>query len=170
MIDEKPEKITEIIEMIQTAIGKENIYLEVIAQDEKLLPQLGKINHQVIQIAENMGTKCVTDNNFHYTNKQDKEPREIALAIKDGKKIYDEDRRKPKGDFYIMSEEEIREKLKGNDYSQLQIDEWVSNNEKIAESINTKINLNQTLFPNYDAPDDIREIYEGFKDKLVEKD
>ncbi|MEI7563817.1 MAG: hypothetical protein WCJ39_09680 [bacterium] len=143
--------------------------MEITAQDEKLLPEIKKINTQILHLAELTSTDCVVDNNFFYPKAGDKEAREIALAIKDGKKIYDEDRRKPKGEYYIMNEEEIRAICEKNGHNKTDIDKWIDNNNKVAEGINVEIDLNQTLFPNYDAPEDIVELYEKYKDILVEE-
>jgi DNA polymerase-3 subunit alpha len=169
MLDEKTEKIAEIIQMIKNAVGEENVYLEITAQDEKLLPEVKKVNTQILDLAQMTQTPCVVHNNFHYPNKEDKEAREIALAIKDGKKIYDEDRRKPKGDYYIMTEEEIRSICEKNGYEKTQIDNWIETNSQVAEGITPEIDLNQTLFPNYDSPEDIIEVYDQYKDQLVEE-
>lgn len=113
-LDEKIEKITEIITMIKDILGAEHVYLEITAQDETLLPEIKKINTQILELAQLTSTECVVNNNYFYPKSTDKEAREIALAIKDGKKIYDEDRRKPKGEYHIMSEEEIRTILAKN--------------------------------------------------------
>lgn len=168
-LDEKIEKIAEIIGMIKAAVTADNAYLEITAQDEKFLPELKNINTQILRLAEMTDTECVVHNNFFYPKVTDKEAREIALAIKDGKKIYDEDRRKPKGEYYIMDEEEIRAVCEKNGYTANQIDQRIATNNKVAEGIVTEIDLNQTLFPNYDSPEDIVEIYEQYKDQLVEE-
>jgi hypothetical protein len=36
------------------------------------------------------------------------------LAVKDAKKIYDNDRRQPKGEYYIMKKEDVVEILEKN--------------------------------------------------------
>ncbi|MEI7562566.1 MAG: PHP domain-containing protein [bacterium] len=167
LIDEKEEKITEILNMLQETIGKDNLFLEITAQDEHLLPEIKKINTTLLAISHKYNIKCIVDNNYHYITSTDKEAREIALAIKDGKKIYDEDRRKPLGNFSIMSEEEIRSICSKNGYSPEQIDERMNTNVGIASEIVTDIALNQTLFPNYASPEDIIELYEKNKGELV---
>jgi len=86
------------------------------------------------------------------------------LAIKDGLKIYDESRRKPKGQFHIMTEEEIRTILETNGFEKSLINQLIQTNEKIADSITTAIDLNQTLFPNYETPEDVRALYEEYQD------
>lgn len=67
-----------------------------------------------------------------------------------------------------MSEEEIREIMMKNDFDKKLIDEFIENNNKVANDIDTQIDLHQTLFPNYDSPEDIIEIYEQIKDDLVQ--
>jgi DNA polymerase III alpha subunit len=166
-MDEKEEKIIEILNILQNTLGKENVFLEITAQDEQLLPDIKKINTTLLRISKEQNIKCVVNNNYHYITATDKEAREIALAIKDGKKIYDEDRRKPKGNFSIMSEEEIRAVCSKNGYTTEQIDERIHTNETIAAEIITDIALNQTLFPNYASPEDIIELYEQNKEQLV---
>ena len=81
-------------------------------------------------------------------------------------KIYDENRRKPKGQFYIMTEEEIRTILVNNGIDKNFIDTIIHNNQHIADNIITEIDLNQALFPNYETPDTIKTLYEENKDIL----
>jgi len=166
--DENESKLQEIIQMIQQAVGEKNVYLEITAQDYSKMPELKKINNQILNISQSLKIPCVINNNFFYPNIDDKQARQVALAIKDGKKMYDEDRRKPKWDYHIMSEEEIREIMMKNDFDKKLIDEFIENNNKVANDIDTQIDLHQTLFPNYDSPEDIIEIYEQIKDDLVQ--
>ena len=164
---EKEEKVEEILAMIKQRLGEENVYLEVTAQDEGKVPDTQKVNTAIIALSEKTKTPCVVDNNYHYINENDKEAREIALAIKDGKKVYDEDRRKPQGEFFIMGEDEIRKVCLKNGYSEQQITQWIETNLSIAEKVVTEIALGQTLFPNYASPEDIVQLYEENKEQLV---
>ncbi|MBU0625947.1 hypothetical protein KKG31_06430 [Patescibacteria group bacterium] len=66
-----------------------------------------------------------------------------------------------------MSEEEIIAILKSNGFEEKLFNTFIKNNNELAKSIHTEINLHQALFPNYDTPDDIKEIYEKAKDGLV---
>ena len=169
-LDEKESKIIEIIHLIQDTIGKENVYLEIIAQDYNETTESKKVNELLLALAEKEDIGCMVDNNYFYPSKADKQAREVALAIKDGLKIYDEGRRKPKGQFHIMTEEEIREILEHNGLEKKTIDQLIKTNNKIADNITTAIDLNQTLFPNYETPEDIKEIYEKYKDVLTVKE
>ena len=169
-LDEKESKMIEIINLIQDTIGKENVYLEIIAQEYTETTESKKVNEMLLEIAKKEDIACVVDNNFFYPSKTDKQAREVALAIKDGLKIYDENRRKPKGQFHIMTEEEIREILEHNGFEKQIINHLIETNNTIADGITTSIDLNQTLFPNYETPEDVREIYEQYKDTLVVKE
>ncbi|MFA5747616.1 MAG: PHP domain-containing protein [Candidatus Absconditabacterales bacterium] len=164
-VDEKETKIIEIIQMIKDTV--DDVYLEIIAQDYKNVPEIKKINNLIFEIAKKNKLECVVNNNYHYPKKEDKEAWETALAIKDGKKIYDQDRRKPKGEYFIMSENEIREILIQNGFEKNEIDGFIENNNKVADSIQTEIDLNQVLFPNYINPEDIIQLYDEVKDSLL---
>ncbi len=165
--DEKESKIIEIITMIQDIVGQENVYLEIIAQDYKEVPETKKYNEFIQEISKKTTIPCIVSNNYFYPSKEDKPAREVALAIKDGLKIYDENRRKPKGQFHIMTEEEIRKILENNEFETETIDMFIKTNNQIAESITIDIDLHQSLFPNYETPEDIKELYEANKDNVI---
>ena len=80
--DEKEEKIKEIINMIQNAVGKENTYLEIIAQQESLDNDLQKVNHAILSLSKELNVPCVVNTNYHYIKKDDRAAWEIALDIK----------------------------------------------------------------------------------------
>ena len=164
---EPEDKIIEIINMIKDILWNDNVFLEMTAQNESTMSNVKKINGQVLAFSKKTNIECVIDNNYFYPGKEEKEAREMALAIKDGYKMYDEMRRKPKWEYHIMNEDEIINIMTSNGYEDKQINGWIDNNNKIADSINVKIQLGQYLFPNYDNPEDVKELYEQYKDQLV---
>lgn len=166
-LDEKESKMIEIIHLIQDTLGKENVYLEIIAQEYHDTTEHKKTNELLLLIAQKEQIACVVNNNYFYPDQWDKQAWEVALAIKDGLKIYDENRRKPKGKFHIMTEEEIREILENNGFDKKIIDQLIETNKQIADRISTDIDLNQTLFPDYETPEDVKELYEKYKDTLI---
>ncbi|MCF7834480.1 PHP domain-containing protein [Candidatus Gracilibacteria bacterium] len=165
---ESEDRVVEVIRIIKDILGKENVYLEMIAQDENILNDTQKINHNILSFSKELGLDCVVNNNYFYPSQEEKAAREMALAIKDGNKMYESNRRKPKGAYHIMSQEEIENVMLANGYKDSQIQDWIFNNEKIAESINYEIKLGQYLFPNYETPEDIKNIYEENKDQLIQ--
>lgn len=164
---EPDDKIMEIVWMIQEKIWKENVYFEVIAQNEAENQTLKKINQKVLSLAKSNWISIMTWNVYDYINKWDKAAREMALAIKDNKRIFDSDRRDPKWEFYLMTGDEIKEILLWNWYNDSEVDEWINMNNKIADQIDIKINMWQWLFPKYQPYDEIKEIYENIKDSLI---
>lgn len=166
--DESREKISEVISLLQSILWKDAVYGEIIAQLHSENPELERINNYVFELCNELGIPCVVNSNYHYIKKSDKEAWEVALAVKDAKKIYENDRRQPKWDFYIMNEEEITEVLSTNWYTSEQIQIMISTNVNLAESFQVKIALWQALFPNYESPEDVKELYENTKDSLIE--
>lgn len=124
-LDEKESKMIEIIHFMQDIVGKENVYLEIIAQDYDETTEHKKVNELLLAIAEKENIECIVANNYFYPSDTDKQAREVALAIKDGLKIYDESRRKPKGRFHIMKEEEIRTILEHNGFEKKIINQLI---------------------------------------------
>ncbi len=164
---ESDDKIMEIVGILQEKIWKENIYFEIIAQDETLDQNIAKINKKILELAEGNNIECIVDNAFQYINEWDKETWEMALAIKDGNKMYDQHRRKPKWDFYIMTCDEIKRLSLLNWYENAQVDKWIENTNKIAEQVKIEIPMWQALFPNYDTPDEMKKVYEKVEKKLI---
>jgi len=167
MRDEKPEKIYEMVGMIQNVMGKDNVYLEIVAQDHSLSKDIAQTNQFVLQMADHLNISCIVNTDYHYIDASDKLPREAALCIKDGKKMYDQDRRQSSGQYHIMSEDEIRSILSQNGYDSNLINDWINNNVAISDRVHVKVKLWQTLFPNYDTPQDIRQLYDANKDQLI---
>lgn len=163
---EAEERILEIHEMIKEVFG-ERCYFEITAQDEEVITELPKVNQFILHLSRKTDTPCIVNNNFFYPEPTNKDAREMALSIKDGTKMYDAHRRQPAGKYHIMTEQEIKEICLKNGYKEEQIEQWLKNNEKIAEQIDMKIKLGQALFPIYDAPQEIKELYEQHKDSMI---
>ncbi len=159
----------EILQKLVTIFGKENVFLEIIAQEHSKLPDVEKINHAVHDLAKKHELGVIVGNTYRYINQEDKESWEIALAIKDVKKIYDEDRRKPVGDFSIQSEEEIVATCQANGFVDAEIQQRIATNNSILERVNIEIDMYQSLFPVHQTPENIQDIYEKVKDELVVK-
>lgn len=162
---ETDDKIMEIVEMIQEKLWKENVYFELIAQKED--SALKKINSKVLSLAKENWIPVITWNVYNYINKWDKNAREMALAIKDNKRMFDSDRRKPAWDFYLMTWDEIKEILVWNWYSESDADSRIETNNKIANEIDIKINMWQWLFPKYQPAEDVAQLYDSIKDSLI---
>lgn len=155
-------ELLQLLASYEEIFGKENTILEVIPQDPKENSPLAKANKCLWELHEKSWLQIVASSNFHYIYEEDKEAYDIARCIKDGKRIYDDDRRKTFGDYYIATEEEVSQKCQENGFSSQQTQAMIDETEKVAAMINLDIPLGKILFPIYESPTEIKELYEKF--------
>lgn len=165
--NESESKITEEIERITKLVWPKRCIIELLVQDHEQFPEIKKINTQLESLASKLKLPLVCTNNYHYVNPEDQKVSEVALAIKDSKRMFDDDRRKKTTAEHIMSEQEISDMMEKNWYEKPVITQMIQTSKNIAESIDLEIPLGQILFPKYESPDDIKKLYEQHKDKLV---
>ena len=124
--------------------GKGNFFLEL--QDHGI-PKQRLVNQSLLRMSQETGIPLVATNDVHYTYAEDEKPHDILLCIQTGKKLEDEDRmRYEGGQFYIKSEEEMRELFP---YAL----EALKNTQKIADRCNVEIEFGVTKLPKYDVPE-----------------
>ena len=82
--------------------------------------------------------------------------------------MYDTQRRKPKGEFFICEEQWIREVLVANNFPVERIEQLLTTTQHVADHIDCKLELGKTLFPRYMSPENIQKLYDTHKDSLVE--
>lgn len=165
--EESDKKIAETRTMLQDIVGKENCYIELLAQDEKKLKEVHRVNTTLLKLADETDSPVVVTSNFHYVHKDDKKAFEVALAIKDGKRIYDEGKRTFEGNGHILSEDEVRKTLKGNGYTEQQITNRIEATADVSARCTTDIPLGKILFPTYESPEEIVTLYEKVKGELI---
>ncbi len=156
------------IEWLLSLFNKDSITIDITAQSYLHYPQLKQSNDFLISQAKEYGLPMVTSSSYYYPYQTQKIAYETALAIKDGKKNYDSDARKIKGDHHILSEQEVRFILEWNSFSETMIEDLINATGELADRCRTKITLSQALFPNYNTPDVIKNLYEQHKDYMIE--
>lgn len=169
MHNESSEKLHETLQLLKQATHPNQVYCMISAHDENKDQSLKTVNQTIKQLAHETQTAIVITSDVHYIHKEDQKPFEIALSIKDWKRIYDETRRKVEHSYHLASLEEITAILLKNWYTQSEIDTYASNNGAIAQTIDCTIALNQLLFPAYDSPPAIKELFAQHHDSLVEE-
>jgi len=124
--------------------GHNNFFLEL--QDHGY-PEQKSVNKQLIKMSEETGIPLIATNDCHYIYKEDAKAHDILLCIQTQKKISDEDRlRYEGGQFYVKSEEEMRELFS-------YIPEAIDNTQKIADRCNVEIEFGVKKLPKYDVPE-----------------
>ena len=164
------EKVEETLDMLISILGKENCYLEMIAQDEKEEADIKSINTTILWLSQKKNIPCIVSNIYQYPSEWDKVTHELAMAIKDNLTIYDPNHRAPKTKNHLMTEDEIRKMCKKNGYEDKFVNEWIDNTQKIADLCDASIEMWQKLFPKYEVEPDILEKYEAHKNELVVED
>lgn len=163
-------KQQEIIWLLQKACWNNGVYLMIHAHDESKDNDLKTVNQCIVELS----WKSITNNipivisgDVHYINPSDQKPFEVALSIRDGKRVYDEDRRIVTTQLHLTSENEVVKIMLENWYKQEFIDYSFEIIESIVQRCQCKINLNQLLFPKYKAPEEIKKLYEQHKHWLI---
>lgn len=161
------QKIRDLWEIIRTTFWSDAFLADLIAQPYQVEPQLKRINNQIQALALATDTPLLVNPNFHYLKIDDKEVFEVALAIKDGKKMYDTDRRRIPGNYHISDETFVVQTMLANGYTEDVIQKMMQTNNNVAATIDVTIHLGQKLFPIYQTPPDMLALYEKHKEQLV---
>ena len=129
---------------------------------------LKHINHSVVACATKAWVRiCVTPNN-HYIDSNDRKPYEVALWIKDWKRVFDEDRRRVRVDQALIWQNTIKKNLQNQWFDAEQIDVWIETTNSISTERSTSIDLDTILFPTYVSPEHIETLYTTHKDALIQ--
>lgn len=147
-------------------VGKEHCYLSWIAQ-EKPLWTLHACNELIDTFAVQHTIPLLVSGDVHYITAQDQQTFETALAIKDGKRIYDTDRRLASRQMHLQSETEISWWLRDASRSEEQISSMISLTQHVADSIDLHIPMDTILFPIYESPENIKTAFSERKKDLI---
>ena len=147
-------------------MGAGNFYLEL--QDHGLSEQQA-VNQGVRRIARETGLPLVVTNDAHYLRREDAKMQDVLLCIQTGKTVDDENRmRFPSDDFYLKSEQELRELFPG-------CGEAFENTVKIAEKCNLDFVFHEYHLPSFPVPEGytneeyFRKLcYDGFRERYPE--
>ena len=144
-------------------MGEGNFYLEL--QDHGIDEQQA-VNQGVRRIARETGLPLVVTNDAHYLRREDAKMQDVLLCIQTGKTVDDENRmRFPSDDFYLKSEQELRELFPG-------CGEAFENTVKIAEKCNLDFVFHEYHLPSFPVPEGytneayFRKLcYDGFRER-----
>ncbi|MBT4121571.1 DNA polymerase III subunit alpha, partial [bacterium] len=105
-----------------------------------------KVNNKLIELSKKMMVPLVCTNDVHYLNPEDAEAQDILLCLQMKKKQTDTDRMTMLDhDLSFTSPEKMADNFK--DWP-----EALENTQKIADRCNVNIELNKTLLPNFEVP------------------
>lgn len=139
--DNKYEEAVQKTKYFQNLFGKSNFFLEI--QDHGLEKEK-KIRSDLIKLSLETGAPLIATNDSHYTEKEHSEIRDMVVAIRLNKTIYDPEFDTDCNELYIKSTEEMLALFSD-------IPESVSNTQKVADMCNIIIESEQ-FFPNFKTP------------------
>lgn len=164
--NEDDKKIADMIDLYIDIFGRENVYIEIIAQDYLKKINIRRINDKLIALAQEKKLNKIVSNVYIYINKDDKKAFETLTNIKDNT-IYGSTKIEIGWDRHILSEDELRQVLTKNKFSEKDIDLLIQSNNELSDKLNFKITLWEIYFPDYRSPQQIQDLYEKYKDVLV---
>jgi DNA polymerase-3 subunit alpha len=128
------------------------------------IPQLEKVNRELIALSQELSIPLVATNDVHYINKEDAPMHELLLCVGTNTTINDPKHMKMDGDyFYLKTPQEMIEAYQD-------IPEAISNTQKIADLCDLKLDFSRLHLPEIELPpgksaqDYLRDLCtEGFK-------
>jgi DNA polymerase-3 subunit alpha len=153
ILREQFQEAKEIALTYDEIFGRGNYYLEI---QSNQIPAQARVNQHLIRISNETGIPLVATNDCHYLNKEDAKSHDVLLCMQTGKRVSDTDRmRMPTEDFYVKSEEEMREYFQS-------IPSAIENTTIIASKCHAGYTFGQIHLPTFEVPDD----FEGNNDFL----
>ena len=134
-------------------MGENNFFLELMPNS---LSEQKKVNAELIKISRRTGIPLIVTGDAHYLNKEDYEWHKILLKINTHAKADDDAFGFSANDFYLMSPDEIYERLSGEVDDDI-INEAFTNTAKIADRCNVELLEKEKhyLLPNLDLKEGI---------------
>ncbi len=136
-----------------------DFYLEI---QRHPIPELERVNSELITMSKELGIPLVASNDVHYINREDAATHDLLLCVGTNTTIKDEKRIKMAGDFfYLRSPEEMAEQYRD-------LPEALENTQRIARMCDLKLEFGRLHLPEIELPagktpdDYLRELcYEG---------
>ncbi len=124
--------------------GNDRFFLELQQHD---IPELERINRQLVQLGRRYEAQFVATNDVHYIEPEDARLQDIMLAIQTGSLLSDPNRmRMTDGSYYLRSPAEMARLF-------AEVPEALSNSLVIAERCNVDLGFKGYHLPNFDVPE-----------------
>lgn len=151
---------------LTNTLGNEHCYLSWIAQEVPQWPT-HLCNSRILDFSQQLNVPMFLSGDVHYIHAKDQHIFETALAIKDGKRIYDTDRRLAPRAMHLQTEQELRDRCQKAELSDDTIDRLVDTTTHIASTINLQIPMDKILFPIYESPEEIKTQFQKYEHNLI---
>lgn len=137
-------KAKELFDWYFEVFGPDNFFIEL---QEHEVPELSKVNKDLINLAQRYDGKFVATNDVHYVNPSDAELQDILLCVQTGSVRTDPDRMRMTDDtYYLRTADEMR-RLFG------EVPGAIENSLLIAERCEVDLGFKSYQLPEFDVPD-----------------
>jgi DNA polymerase-3 subunit alpha len=138
------EEAQRLLDWYYDVFGKDNFYIELQRHD---IPELEKINRDLLELGKRYQAKFIATNDVHYINRSDARLQDILLAIQTGALITDPNRFKMSVDtFYLRSPEEMSQLF-------MEVPDALANTLEIADRCNVDLSNKGYHLPRFVVPD-----------------
>jgi DNA polymerase-3 subunit alpha len=139
------DKAREAVGWFKEVFGADNYFLEL--QRHAGVPELERVNPQLVALAREFGLRCVATNDVHYVRQEDAEAQELLLAIQTNSTMADANRiRMGSDDYYLMTPEEMARHLP-------EYPEALENTMLVAEQCNVDLGFTGYHLPRFPVPE-----------------
>lgn len=138
-----PEEARRLLDWYYEVFGPENFYIEL---QQHAIPELEKINRDLLVLGKRYNAKFIATNDVHYINPSDARLQDILLAIQTGALITDPNRfRMSVESFYLRTPEEMSDLFR-------ELPEALSNTLEVAERCNVDLSNKGYHLPRFPVP------------------
>jgi len=120
-------------------------YLEI---QRHPIPELEKVNQELISLSTKLGVPLVATVDVHYTNKENAPAHELLLCVQTNTSIHDEKRLKMAGDFFYLKSPEEMEQLFSD------MPQAIENTQRIANMCQLELDFTKLHLPQVPLPQD----------------
>ena len=139
------DKARETVGWFKELFGADRYFLEL--QRHAGVPELEKINPQIVALAKEFGLRCVATNDVHYVRREDASAQELLLAIQTNNTMADANRMRMGGDdYFLMTPEEMARHLP-------EYPEALENTALVAEQCDVDLSFQGYHLPRFPVPD-----------------
>ena len=138
------DKARQTMDWYYSVFGRENFFLEL---QEHNMPDLQRINRQLMEMGPHYNARFVATNDVHYINREDSRLQDVLLAVQTGKLLTDPDRMRYEPEsFHLRSPEEMATIFH-------EVPEALSNTLLIAERCNVDLSVKNYRLPGFTVPE-----------------
>jgi len=138
------DKARQTLDWYYGTFGKDNFFLEL---QEHNMPDLARINRQLLELGPRYDARYIATNDVHYINREDSRLQDVLLAVQTGKLLSDPDRMRYEPEsFYLRSPQEMAT-IFG------EVPQALSNTLLIAERCNVDLSVDEYRLPRFTVPE-----------------